>query len=273
MRPFQEHRLHRPGIQVRMEVCPRRASHAVRWPGGRVIRMVGEMGARVHMEVLGRHHVRVVVRSREAPADRARHGGAPGHGQRAALAEVILYIDDDQCTHGANGILRVGGAPGMSRARVEYWNHNVHYQPVILRAVPADCAAALEVGCGDGMLARRLAERCTVVTAIDRDARMISVARSSTPAAGPGRVSFVEADSWLIPWPVPASTSPVRTRRCTTWTSGRRWLPWPARSGRAAAWRCGWRRMGRSAITWPTPACRRLDLPRPLPQGRFRRAG
>ena len=87
----------------------------------------------------------------------------------------------------------------MSRARVEYWNHNVHYQPVILRAVPADCAAALEVGCGDGMLARRLAERCTVVTAIDRDARMISVARSSTPAAGPGRVSFVEADFLAYP--------------------------------------------------------------------------
>jgi ubiquinone/menaquinone biosynthesis C-methylase UbiE len=87
----------------------------------------------------------------------------------------------------------------MSRARVEYWNHNVHYQPVILRAVPADCAAALEVGCGDGMIARRLAERCTVVTAIDRDARMISVARSSTPAAGPGRVSSVEADFLAYP--------------------------------------------------------------------------
>ena len=87
----------------------------------------------------------------------------------------------------------------MSRARVEYWNHNVHYQPVILRAVPADCAAALEVGCGEGTLARRLAERCTVVTAIDRDARMISVARSSTPAAGPGRVSFVEADFLAYP--------------------------------------------------------------------------
>ena len=35
-------------------------------------------------------------------------------------------------------------------ARVEYWNHNVHYQPVILRAVPAHCGAALEVGCGTG---------------------------------------------------------------------------------------------------------------------------
>jgi hypothetical protein len=43
----------------------------------------------------------------------------------------------------------------------EYWNHNVHYQPVILDAVPDGCGAALEVGCADGMLARRLAERAT----------------------------------------------------------------------------------------------------------------
>ena len=27
----------------------------------------------------------------------------------------------------------------MSRARVDYWNHNVHYQPVILGAAPANC--------------------------------------------------------------------------------------------------------------------------------------
>ena len=38
-------------------------------------------------------------------------------------------------------------------ARAGYWNHNVHYQPVILRAVPPGCGAALEVGCGDGLLA------------------------------------------------------------------------------------------------------------------------
>ncbi len=42
----------------------------------------------------------------------------------------------------------------------KYWNHNVHYQLVILRAVPAGCDRALEVGCGDGLLAGRLAERC-----------------------------------------------------------------------------------------------------------------
>ena len=84
-------------------------------------------------------------------------------------------------------------------ARPDYWNHNVHYQPVILRAVPPGCGAALEVGCGDGLLASRLAERCAEITAIDRDARMITLARSRTQAAGPGRMTVVEADYLACP--------------------------------------------------------------------------
>jgi SAM-dependent methyltransferase len=84
-------------------------------------------------------------------------------------------------------------------AQPGYWNHNVHYQPVILGAVPAECGPALEVGCGEGTLARRLAERCAEVTAIDRDARMIALARSKTPAAGPARVALVEADFLAYP--------------------------------------------------------------------------
>ena len=85
--------------------------------------------------------------------------------------------------------------------RVDYWNHNVHYQPVILRAVPAGCGAALEVGCGDGLLARRLAEQCAEVTAIDRDAQMIALARSQVQddPAGPGRVAFIQADFLACP--------------------------------------------------------------------------
>jgi SAM-dependent methyltransferase len=86
-------------------------------------------------------------------------------------------------------------------ARAGNWNHNVHYQPVILRAVPAGCGAALEVGCGDGLLASRLAERCAQVTAIDRDARMIALARSRATTAGPGRMTVVEAD--YLAYPVP----------------------------------------------------------------------
>ena len=77
-------------------------------------------------------------------------------------------------------------------AQPDYWNHNVHYQPVILNAVPPGCGPALDVGCGDGMLACRLAERCAEVTGIDRDPRMIALARSR--AGQPARVRFIEAD-------------------------------------------------------------------------------
>ena len=68
--------------------------------------MVGEVGARVDVEVLGRHDVPVAVLAGDVLADRAGHRGAAGHRERAALAEVILHIDDDQCAHGANAILR-----------------------------------------------------------------------------------------------------------------------------------------------------------------------
>src|SRR5699024_6624676 len=58
------------------------------------------------------------------------------------------------------------------------------------------CGAALEVGCGDGLLARRLAERAAEVTAIDADAAMIALARERSPGA---RVRFVHADFLACP--------------------------------------------------------------------------
>jgi SAM-dependent methyltransferase len=58
-----------------------------------------------------------------------------------------------------------------------YWNHNVHYEPVILRAAPPGCESALDVGCGDGHLVRRLAGRCAMVTGIDVDAPIVGQAR------------------------------------------------------------------------------------------------
>jgi ubiquinone/menaquinone biosynthesis C-methylase UbiE len=80
-------------------------------------------------------------------------------------------------------------------ARAGYWNHNVHYQPVILAAVPPGCGPALDVGCGDGMLACRLAERCAEVTGIDREPRMIALARAQEH----GRTRFIEADFLTYP--------------------------------------------------------------------------
>ena len=83
--------------------------------------------------------------------------------------------------------------------QVDYWNHNVHYQPVILNAVPAGCRSALDVGCGDGMLVRRLATRCGSVTGIDRDAPMIGLAHERSD--GIANVSFLEDDFLAHPFP------------------------------------------------------------------------
>jgi SAM-dependent methyltransferase len=85
----------------------------------------------------------------------------------------------------------VDTAPG------EYWNHNVHYQRVILDAVPERCGAAVDIGCGDGLLACRLAARCAAVTGVDQDERMIAAARERARAST--GVSFVQADFMAYP--------------------------------------------------------------------------
>ncbi|MBL1097080.1 class I SAM-dependent methyltransferase [Streptomyces coffeae] len=80
----------------------------------------------------------------------------------------------------------------MSRT---YWNHNVHYHPLVLDAVPDGCGTALDIGCGDGLLARKLAGRVASVTGVDRSAEMVRLARASEPhGAPPPHVTYVEAD-------------------------------------------------------------------------------
>jgi ubiquinone/menaquinone biosynthesis C-methylase UbiE len=90
-------------------------------------------------------------------------------------------------------------------ARAEYWNHNVHYQPVILGAVPPGCDPALDVGCGDGMLACHLTERCAQVTGIDRDPQMIARAQARARArartGARARAHFIEADFLTYDFP------------------------------------------------------------------------
>jgi ubiquinone/menaquinone biosynthesis C-methylase UbiE len=57
------------------------------------------------------------------------------------------------------------------------WNHNTHYHRLILGAVPRGCQRSLDVGCGEGMLARELRQVVPWVTGIDRDAASIELAR------------------------------------------------------------------------------------------------
>ena len=55
--------------------------------------------------------------------------------------------------------------------------HNDHYHNFLLRHVPATCQNALDVGCGTGTFARRLAERSQHVLALDLSPEMIRLAR------------------------------------------------------------------------------------------------
>ena len=81
------------------------------------------------------------------------------------------------------------------------WNHNLHYQPVILGAVPPGCRRSLDVGCGEGMLARELRRIVPHVTGIDRDAASIDLARREDSGAG---VQFIVGDFMTHPF-APAS--------------------------------------------------------------------
>ncbi|WP_370525981.1 class I SAM-dependent methyltransferase [Cellulomonas sp. JH27-2] len=74
------------------------------------------------------------------------------------------------------------------------WNHNTHYHRLVLDAVPRGATSALDIGCGEGVLARELAEHVDRVVGIDLDQPSIDLAR----AAG-GGVDYVLGDALTYP--------------------------------------------------------------------------
>ena len=62
------------------------------------------------------------------------------------------------------------------------WNHNIHYHAVVLRALRGPRERALDIGCGEGILARKLSQRVRHVVALDADAPSIELARQGDPA-------------------------------------------------------------------------------------------
>jgi ubiquinone/menaquinone biosynthesis C-methylase UbiE len=77
------------------------------------------------------------------------------------------------------------------------WNHNLHYHPLVLRTVAPGARRSLDVGCGEGALARDLSRVVAHVTAIDRDAASIDVARRHDDGAG---VEYVVGDFMTHPF-------------------------------------------------------------------------
>ncbi|GHF61928.1 SAM-dependent methyltransferase [Amycolatopsis bartoniae] len=81
------------------------------------------------------------------------------------------------------------------------FDHNHHYHPLLLRQMPAGARRALDVGCGTGRFARRLAGAGLEVEAVDPDGDAIAAARAlggniryrqeDITAAGLGRYDLI----------------------------------------------------------------------------------
>ena len=82
-------------------------------------------------------------------------------------------------------------------ARDRRWNHNLHYHPLILGAVPQGCQRALDVGCGEGALARELRRIVPHVTAIDQHQPSIRLARQQDGGAS---IDYLVGDFLTYPF-------------------------------------------------------------------------
>lgn len=94
----------------------------------------------------------------------------------------------------------MSGSGAAEVAVEDGWNHNIHYQRVVLDAVPPGATRALDAGCGEGTLADDLARAVPHVVGLDADAEVLE----RTHARLGGHVQLVRGDVLHPPFP-PAS--------------------------------------------------------------------
>ena len=87
------------------------------------------------------------------------------------------------------------GSTGFAAAEPPFempvWDHNVHFHQLLLGRCPPGAMHVLEVGCGHGLLSRRLAERVGSVDALDADA---SVLREAEKHVAGKNIRFICGD-------------------------------------------------------------------------------
>jgi len=82
--------------------------------------------------------------------------------------------------------------PGRRDPLPEYWNHNTAYHPWLVDIAARHRGDVLDVGCGDGLLAQRLALVSRSVTGIDPDPG--AVERAIGRVAPSARISIAQRD-------------------------------------------------------------------------------
>ena len=142
--------------------------------------------------------------------------------------------------------------------RITDWSHNSWYHPLLLRSVPAGAQRVLDVGCGAGTLARKLAGSVPHVDGVDLSPVMIEAARRDAPS----NVTFSVGDGQLTLSTHGAEASYDADR------SARPVLHHlPAGRGAAPAWR-GWPPGRRAGPSWASAVATsrpRRPAPRELP--------
>lgn len=81
----------------------------------------------------------------------------------------------------------------------DHSDHNNLYIEFLLRSIPARLTNALEIGCGTGTFARRLAERSDRVLALDLSPNMIRIARECSEKNSNIDFECVDAMTWNFP--------------------------------------------------------------------------
>jgi SAM-dependent methyltransferase len=77
------------------------------------------------------------------------------------------------------------------------WNHNIHYHPVIFDVIHGQPEQVLDIGCGEGALARELRAVAPQVTAIDTDPASIDLARQQDRGS---RINYLLGDFLTFPF-------------------------------------------------------------------------
>ena len=89
---------------------------------------------------------------------------------------------------------------GETKARViNPWDHNSHYHEFLLKQLPSHIERALDIGCGHGAFASRLAELATQVDAVDVDIYALNEARRL--CTGYPNLKFIHGDFMTLNLP------------------------------------------------------------------------
>jgi hypothetical protein len=103
------------------------------------------------------------------------------------------------------------------------WNANIHYDGRLDACVPASATSVLDVGCGDGPLAARLASRVQLVVAVDADADLAGHDTDGSPTGLTRRGQTQAATRGKPAGAGPARTGDDTGRPAGLVSAGRRW--------------------------------------------------